>query len=137
MRVGWAYGPAAVIDAINRVRGVFNVNLAAQAAALAALAEPGWVEKCRAHNTEWRAKLAAALTASRVKVWPTQGNFLLTDFGTAAVAQAADAHLRLHGIIVRAMASYDLPQCLRITVGTAEECGLVADAVAGFMRTKQ
>ena len=136
MRVGWAYGPAAVIDAINRVRGVFNVNIAAQAAALAALAEPGWVEKCRAHNTEWRAKLAAAITAAGVKVWPTEGNFLLTDFGTAERAKAADAHLRSHGIIVRAMASYDLPQCLRITVGTAEECGLVADAVAGFMRSQ-
>ena len=126
MRVGWAYGPAAVIDAINRVRGVFNVNIAAQAAALAALA----------HNTEWRAKLAAAITAAGVKVWPTEGNFLLTDFGTAERAKAADAHLRSHGIIVRAMASYDLPQCLRITVGTAEECGLVADAVAGFMRSQ-
>ena len=61
MRVGWAYGPPAVIDVINRVRGVFNVNIAAQAAAVAALAEPGWVERSVAHNTEWRGRLSAAL----------------------------------------------------------------------------
>ena len=135
MRVGWAYAPPGVIDAINRVRGVFNVNLAAQAAALAALAEPGWVAKCKTHNSEWRTKLAAAITKSGARVWPTEGNFLLVDFATAEAAKAADAFLRSRGIIVRGMAAYDLPQCLRMTVGTAEECGMVADAVAGFMAT--
>ncbi len=132
MRVGWAYGPAGVIDAINRVRGVFNVNIAAQAAAAAALAEPGWVERSVAHNTEWRARLSSALQDLGIKVWPSHGNFLLADFGTAADARGADAFLRGRGIIVRGMAAYDLPHCLRITVGTAEECTLVADALATF-----
>jgi len=135
MRVGWGYAPAGVIDALNRVRGVFNVNLAAQAAAVAALEEPGWVEKCRAHNTEWRAKLSAALESSGIKVVPTEGNFLLADFATAERATAADEFLKSRGIIVRGMAAYDLPHCLRITVGTAEECGLVADAAAAFMKS--
>jgi histidinol-phosphate aminotransferase len=133
MRVGWAYAPAEVVDALNRVRGVFNVNIAAQAAAVAALGEPGWVERVRAHNTEWRARLAERLTEAGVRVWPSEGNFLLADFDTAARAAAADAWLRARGLIVRGMAAYDLPHCLRITVGTAEECGLVADAVAAFM----
>jgi histidinol-phosphate aminotransferase len=136
LRVGWGYAPAGVIDAINRVRGVFNVNLAAQAAAVAALAEPGWVEKCRRHNTEWRAKFSAALEAAGVKAWPSEGNFILADFATAAPATAADAFLKSRGIIVRGMAAYDLPHCLRITVGTAEECGLVADTLAAFMATQ-
>jgi histidinol-phosphate aminotransferase len=133
MRVGWAYGPPAIIDALNRVRGVFNVNGGAQAAAVAALAEPGWVERCVAHNTEWRGKLTAALEAVGVRVWPSHGNFLLADFGSAGRAQAANAFLRARGLIVRAMGAYDLPHCLRITVGTAEECALVADALAGFV----
>lgn len=132
-RVGWGYMPAAIADALNRVRGVFNVNLSAQAAAVAALEEPGWVEKCRAHNTEWRAKLAAALVAAGIKVWPSEGNFLLADFATAARATAADAFLKSRGILVRGMAAYALPHCLRITVGTAEECTLVAETLAGFM----
>ncbi len=133
MRVGWAYAPAGVVDVLNRVRGVFNVNIAAQAAAVAALAEPGWVERSRAHNAEWRARLGAALTDAGIKVWPSEGNFLLADFDTVARAEAANAWLRARGIIVRGMAAYDLPHCLRITVGNAEECALVADALAAFM----
>ena len=134
-RVGWGYGPAPVIDAINRVRGVFNVNLIAQAAALAALAEPGWVEAGRAHNTAWRANLSAALEKSGIIAHPTEGNFILADFTTAARAAGAEAFLKTRGIIVRAMGAYDLPHCLRITVGTAEECGLVAETLAAFMAT--
>ena len=137
MRVGWLYGPPAVVDVLNRVRGVFNVNIAAQAAAVAALAEPGWVERSVAHNTEWRARLSAALAASGVKVWPSHGNFILADFATAARAARADAFLRGRGIIVRGMAGYDLPHCLRITIGTADECTVVADTVATFMSAQQ
>ena len=133
MRVGWCYGPLAVIDVINRVRGVFNVNIAAQAAAVAALSESGWVERSVAHNTEWRARLATALQAAGITVWPSQGNFLLADFATPRKAKGADAFLRGRGIIVRCMAGYGLPHCLRITVGTAEECTMVADTLATFM----
>jgi histidinol-phosphate aminotransferase len=132
-RVGWGYGPPAVIDAINRVRGVFNVNLIAQAAAVAALAEPGWLEMSKAHNTKWRAKLSAAMEKAGVVAHPTEGNFILADFGTAERARAADAFLKTRGIIVRGVAAYDLAHCLRVTVGTEEECGLVADALAAFM----
>ncbi len=133
LRVGWGYGPPAVIDAINRVRGVFNVNLAAQAAAVAALAEPGWVEMSKAHNTKWRAKLSAAMEKAGITAHPTEGNFILADFATAERAQGADAFLKTRGVIVRAMGAYDLPHCLRITVGTEEECTLVADALSAFM----
>ena len=58
---------------------------------------------------------------------------MLADFGTPARADAADAALKARGVIVRAMGGYDLPHCLRITVGTDEECALVADALAAFM----
>jgi histidinol-phosphate aminotransferase len=133
LRVGWAYAPAAIVDALNRVRGVFNVNRGAQAAAVAALSAPGWVERCRAHNTLWREKLAQALRDCGIKVWPSEGNFLLADFAAPARARAADAHLRERGIIVRDMVAYDLPHCLRITIGTGEECTLVAEALAAFM----
>jgi len=52
----------------------------------------------------------------------------------AEAAKAADAALRARGLIVRGVAGYALPTCLRITVGTAEECGLVLDALAAHMR---
>ncbi|WP_439549316.1 histidinol-phosphate transaminase [Falsiroseomonas sp.] len=134
MRLGWAYAPAAIIDILGRVRGPFNVNAAAMAAGIAALAEPGWIEKSIAHNTEWRGKVAAAAEGLGLKVWPSEGNFLLVDFGDAARAKAADAHFRARGLIVRAMGGYGLPQCLRITIGAAEECQMVIDALTDFTR---
>jgi histidinol-phosphate aminotransferase len=136
MRIGWGYGPAGVIDALNRVRGVFNVNVAAQAAAIAALAEVDWIAGLRQHNTVWRAKLSDALRTAGIAVCPTEANFVLADFGTGEKAVAANNFLKSRGIIVRGMASYDLPHCLRITVGTESECAAVADGLAAFMAQK-
>jgi histidinol-phosphate aminotransferase len=133
LRLGWCYAPASVVDVLNRVRSPFNVNAAVQAAGIAALAEPGWVEKSRAHNREYRAWLTDALTRLGIKVWPSEGNFFLADFATTERAVAADAALRARGLIVRRVAGYGLPHCLRITIGTAEECGLVAETLARFM----
>ncbi|MGH7156033.1 MAG: aminotransferase class I/II-fold pyridoxal phosphate-dependent enzyme, partial [Acetobacteraceae bacterium] len=108
------------------------VTLASQAAAIAALAEPGWVEKGRVHNREYRAILTKGLEAAGVKVWPSEGNFVLADFGTKTSADAADAFLRTRGAIVRKVGAYGLPHCLRITVGTAEEVTLVVETLKDF-----
>ena len=133
MRVGWAYAPPAVIDALNRVRGVFNVNIAAQAAAAAALAEPGWVERTgrTTPNGANGSPRRCSSPASR------SGRSTATSFSPTSRprqrAAAADAFLKWRGLIVRAMGVYDLPHCLRVTIGTGEECTLVADALATFM----
>ena len=136
MRIGWAYAPPAVIDVLNRVRGPFNVSIAAQAAGIAALAEPGWMEKSAAHNFEYRAILTGRLRDAGIKVWPSDGNFVLADYGTPEHADAANAFFHSRGIIVRAVRGYGLPHCLRITVGTAEEVGLIAEAMGAFMATQ-
>ncbi len=133
MRIGWAYAPPAVIDVLNRIRAPFNVSAAAQAAAIAALAEPGWVETGREHNKAQRARLAAALEGLGIRAWPSEGNFVLADFATPARADAADEHLRRSGLIVRRVAGYGLPHCLRITIGTEEEVGMVIDNLTRFV----
>jgi histidinol-phosphate aminotransferase len=132
-RLGWCYAPPAIVDVLNRVRAPFNVSLAAAAAGIAALAEPGWVEAGRAHNTQARERLAQRLNQAGIKTHPSVGNFLLADFGTPERAAAADAFLRRRGIIVRHVRSYGLPECLRITIGTDEECNLAATALNDFM----
>ncbi|MEA2767869.1 MAG: histidinol-phosphate aminotransferase [Acetobacteraceae bacterium] len=134
MRIGWCYAPPAIVDVLNRVRGPFNVSVAAQAAGIAALGEPGWVEAGCAHNAEYRPILTAGIEAAGLKVWPSQGNFILVDLGTADAANAADTFLRTNGIIVRKVGGYGLPSCLRVTVGTAEEVELAVDGFAEFMR---
>jgi histidinol-phosphate aminotransferase len=133
MRIGWCYGPPDVVDVLNRTRGPFNVSVAAQAAAIAAMAEPGWVEKGRDHNALWRPRLAAGLAAAGIKVWPSEGNFVLADFGTPDAAEAADAFLRRRGIIVRGVRGYGLPHCLRITVGLPDEVEAVIEGLTAFM----
>jgi histidinol-phosphate aminotransferase len=134
MRLGWCYAPAAIVDVLGRVRGPFNVNASAMAAGIAALAQPDWVETSVAHNTAERARVTGALTQAGLKVWPSEGNFVLVDFGDAARAKAADAHLRSRGLIVRSMGGYGLGQTLRVTIGTAEENGLVIEALTAFAR---
>jgi histidinol-phosphate aminotransferase len=131
-RFGWAYAPAPVIDVLNRLRAPFNVSSTAAAAAIAALAEPGWVEHGRAHNTRTRTRMAARLGDAGLQVHPCTANFLLVDFETPERAVAADMHLRARGIIVRNVKSYGLPSCLRITIGTDEECDLVTEALIAF-----
>ena len=135
MRIGWCYAPPAVVDVMNRVRGPFNVSVAAQAAAIAALAEPGWVEMSKAHNTKYRQVMTDGLTAAGIKVWPSQGNFVMADFGTVDKANAADAFLRGRGIIVRKIGGYGLPHCLRITVGPADEVAALIDGLTAFVRS--
>ena len=133
MRIGWAYAPPAVIDVLNRVRSPFNVSIAAQAAAIAALAEPGWVEKGRAHNAEYRPKLAAGLAAAGHQGLAVRGQFRPRRFRARRSApSAADAFLRTRGVIVRPVGGYGLPHCLRITVGTAEEVEIVIATLTEF-----
>jgi histidinol-phosphate aminotransferase len=133
LRLGWCYAPPEVVDVLNRVRSPFNVNAAVQAAGIAALAEPGWVEKGRAHNTAQRTWMTRALTELGIKIWPSEGNFLLADFATTARATAADKALRARGLIIRAVGGYGLPHCLRITIGTAEENAQLVEVLAAFM----
>jgi histidinol-phosphate aminotransferase len=132
-RLGWCYAPPAIVDVLNRVRPPFNISAQTAAAGIAALNEPGWVEAGRAHNTQARRRLAARLTQTGLHVHPSEANFILVDFTTPDRAAAADAYLRSHGIIVRNVKSYGLPECLRITIGTDEECNAVAETLNAFV----
>ena len=87
LRVGWGYGPAHVIDALNRVRGPFNLSTAALAAAEAAIRDTDYTARCRAENAANRATLAAALAAAGVPSDPSEANFILARFRDAGEAR--------------------------------------------------
>lgn len=131
LRLGWAYASPPIVEALHRARAPFNISLPAQEAGIAALVEPDWVEISRAHNTIERARLTAALRALGIGVADSEANFVLADFGTPEAALAADAKLRAHGVIVRRVAGYGLPACLRITVGLQEENDALMAALRG------
>jgi histidinol-phosphate aminotransferase len=136
LRVGWGYGPAHVVDVLNRVRGPFNLSTAALQTAEAAVRDTAWAARCRAENARNRAALAEALAAVGVPSDPSEANFILARFRDPAEADACDRALRARGIIVRKVGGYKLPDCLRITVGDAEACARVAEAIGDFVRVR-
>ncbi len=135
LRVGWMYGPAEVIDAINRIRGAFNVSAPGIAAAVAAIEDTAHVERAVAHNEEWLPRLTEQLTALGLAVTPSVTNFLLVHFPQTPgkTAKDADAFLMERGLILRRVDSYGLPGALRLTIGTREANELLVAALAEFM----
>ncbi|MBE9558665.1 MAG: histidinol-phosphate transaminase [Proteobacteria bacterium] len=129
-RLGWAYGPAAIIDVLNRVRGPFNITASAQAAGIAAVEDVEHVQASRDHNDRWMAWLTQQLGGLGVEVPPSAGNFILARFADKASADAAYAHLMSRGIIARLMAGYGLPESIRITIGLEDENRALVDALA-------
>ena len=132
LRIGWGYGPAAVIDVLNRVRGPFNLSTTQLDTAEAAVRHRAHIDWCRGENARLRVWLAQALAAVGVPSDPSMANFVLARFGGQDEAEACDLHLKSQGLIVRRVAGYGLPHCLRITVGDEAACRRVAHAVAEF-----
>jgi histidinol-phosphate aminotransferase len=135
LRLGWLYGPAHVVDALNRIRGPFNVNAPAIAAGVAAINDTAHVETARTHNETWLAWLTAEIGKLGLKVTPSVGNFILIHFPETKgkSAKDADALLTARGCVLRAVAAYHLPNALRMSVGTEEANRLVVATLAEMM----
>uniref|UniRef100_UPI0035CA309F pyridoxal phosphate-dependent aminotransferase n=1 Tax=uncultured Sphingomonas sp. TaxID=158754 RepID=UPI0035CA309F len=131
-RIGWGYAAAPIIEAMHRIRLPFSVTIAGQHAAVAALADPDWVGRCRAENAElrrWFAGEVASLGNAGLRAIPSQANFVLVVFEGRLTAEAAYRGLMDEGYIVRWLPGQKLPQALRITIGTADETRGVAAAL--------
>jgi histidinol-phosphate aminotransferase len=137
-RLGWAYCPPAVADVLNRIRLPFNASTPAQAAGLAALEDQAHVARAVKHNSEWRPKLAEALSKLGIEVIPSVTNFLVLRFPKekGKTAADADAFLDSQGLILRRFEAYGLPDCLRLTVGLPEANTRVIGALSEFMGKK-
>ncbi len=138
LRLGWLYGPAHVIDAVNRIRGPFNVNAPAMAAGIAALEDGAHLEASRAHNEKWLAWLTAEIRSLGLEVTPSIANFVLIHFAETRgrTAADADAFLTRRGLILRRVKAYKLPNALRMSVGTEEANRLAVTALAEFVGKK-
>ena len=135
LRVGWAYAPAEVCDAMNRIRGAFNVNLPAIEAGIAALEDRDHEDAAVAHNALWAPWLTEQLRGLGLAVVPSVGNFVLIGFPAAGphTAAAADRALAAEGLVLRGVASYGLLDHLRLTVGTEEANRLVVETLRRFL----
>jgi len=135
LRIGWMYAPSHVVEAVNRVRGPFNVNSIAIEAGAAAIRDKAHVERAVAHNETWRTWLAEELEKLGLRVTPSVGNFLLVHFPMegSKTAEAADAFLTSRGYILRRVTGYGFPNALRLTVGCEEANRGVIAALAEFL----
>jgi histidinol-phosphate aminotransferase len=122
MRIGWCYGPGAVVDALNRIRGPFNVSSPAIAAGAAALGDRAHIDRAIAHNEEWLRIVTREVSALGLTVTPSVANFVLIHFPDKAGKRAADADAMLlkRGVVMRRVEAYGLPNALRMTIGSAE-----------------
>ena len=138
LRIGWAYGSSEICDAINRIRGPFNVNGAALEAGIAAVEDAAHVEAAISHNDCWRNWLEVEIRKLGIEVTPSVGNFVLMHFpevpGRSAVD--VDAFLVKRGLVLRMVKAYGLPNALRMTVGAEEPNRLVVAALADFLSGK-
>lgn len=135
LRIGWAYGAAHIIETLNRIRGPFNVNGGALAAATAAIEDVSFMGEARAHNDFWLPKVTSALEAIGLSVTPSVGNFILIHCLDEAGkdAEAIDQYLQENGVIIRRVTSYGFPNGLRMTIGSSEAniraVGLIAECL--------
>ncbi|NNU79592.1 histidinol-phosphate transaminase [Halovulum dunhuangense] len=136
LRIGWGYAPAHVIEVLNRVRGPFNVSAAGLAAAEAAVRDTAYTERCRAANAEWRGFMQRELNALGLPTDESHANFVLPRFPGPEMAAAADQRLRAHGIIVRPVGGYGLPDFLRITIGDEVACRRVIAILDEFLKER-
>ncbi|MGC2085623.1 MAG: histidinol-phosphate transaminase, partial [Bradyrhizobium sp.] len=138
LRVGWMFAPAHIVDAVNRIRGPFNVSTPAMMAAVAAIEDTAHQQMSKAHTEQWRNWLTEEIGKLGLKVTPSVTNFILIHFPTeqGRTAEEADEFLTRRGLVLRALKNYKLPHALRMTIGTEEANRLVVDALRDFMGSK-
>ncbi|MCK8457791.1 histidinol-phosphate transaminase [Sphingomonas faeni] len=137
-RIGWGYACAPIIDAMHRIRAPFNVTTAGQAAAVAAIADTGFVEATRAHNDTWRGwfvEQIGQMGNAGLRCVPSKANFVLVLFEGKLTADAAYHGLMEAGYIVRWLPGQGLPNALRITIGTEEETRGVTAALRNLVES--
>ncbi len=129
-RIGWMVGPSHVVDAIHRIRGPFNVNLPAQLAGAAAVRDVEFTQRLKQHNAIWRDWLTAELAGNRMRVIPSQANFIMVLFDSPETAAKAFETLAEADFIVREIGpSYGIADGLRISIGSEAAMRGVAEVL--------
>ena len=120
LRIGWGYGPKKIIDAMNIIKPPFNVNMAAQLAAVAALKDKSFINKSIKHNFIWANKIKKVLNKLNIITNEVATNFLLLNFSKCKYsANYIQKKLENNGIILRSMQTYKIKNALRLTIGSS------------------
>ncbi len=132
LRIGYAVSHPDVADLMNRVRQPFNVNSLSMVAALAALDDPEHVQRSVESNNQGMAQLEQACQRLDLGFIPSAANFLTIDFGRDAMP--IYDQLLHRGVIVRPIGVYEMPDHLRVTIGTRAENERFINALNDILR---
>ncbi|MEM7370978.1 MAG: histidinol-phosphate transaminase [Bacteroidota bacterium] len=121
VRLGYAIGPVPLIEALTKVKLTFNPNLLAQAAGVAALQDEAHVQKTLSNNAIWLDRFSQTFRQMGIRYAPSYANFLMLDLESEEKATEFCQHLQAKGILVRHLASFGLPHCVRVSVGRPAE----------------
>jgi len=120
LRIGWGYGPKKIIDAMNIIKPPFNVNMAAQLAAIAALNDKDFIKKSVTHNLIWSNKIKNVLKKFNITSNEISANFFLLNFARCKYSSNyIKKKLENNGILLRTMKSYKIKNALRLTIGSS------------------
>ena len=118
LRLGYGIGQPELIAALEKIRQPFNINSIAQAGALAALDDAEHMRKTRENNARGWSFSSKRSASLKLEFVPSAANFILVRVGEG---QRVFEAMQKHGVIVRPMGGYQLPEWIRISVGTPEE----------------
>src|SRR5580658_7814871 len=133
LRLGYGIAHPEFIAALEKIRQPFNINSLAQAAALAALDDAAHVKKTRRNNFQGRKFLEKALAAMRLEFVPSAANFILAKVGAG---REVFEQLQQRGVITRPMGGYQLPEWIRISIGTPAENRRCIKALRKILKRK-
>jgi histidinol-phosphate aminotransferase len=133
LRVGYMVGPPDVVREVGKVRNAFDVSELAHVAAVASLDDPGELERRRELNAVGRAALEEVFRGLDMAPFPACANFLCADVGDGRAL--ADA-LLVDGVVVRPLAPFGAPECIRVTVGTPEENAIFGEAMSRALQRR-
>jgi histidinol-phosphate aminotransferase len=132
LRIGYGLSSPEMADILNRVRQPFNANMLALTAAEAALSDTEHLQRTLAVNAEGMQQLIAGFKALALNWIPSAGNFIAVDMKQPG--QPIYEALLNKGVIVRPVANYEMPNHLRVSIGTQAENQVFLDALGDILR---
>jgi len=137
LRVGWCFAAPEIIRQIDQCRGPYNVSGPAVAAAVAAIDDEEQVSTSRRHNEVWLQRVTNRLRELGIRFGPAAGNFIMAEFESTSVADRAYSYLREGGVLTRRLIDYELPRCLRITIGNDLDNQLLLRSLTEFVTVER
>ncbi len=131
LRIGWCYTGKKVAEILKKVKGPFNTTFLSQQIALTALEDQNYISQVADKNNQIKNWFEKELNKINIKTLPSFANFSFLETTTSYANQISN-HLQKDGILVRQLDSYNLPHCLRITIGTEEEMQLTIKSLKNY-----